>query len=72
MMTHSLFPRLKAFLARFAADESGAVTVDWVVLTAGLIGLTLLVMSTVGNGLEFQADSLSAGLSGLTGLLPWN
>ena len=28
----------KAF-SRFAADESGAVTVDWVVLTAAIVGL---------------------------------
>ena len=72
MMTHSLFPRLKAFAKAFIADEDGAVTVDWVVLTAGVIALTLVVTSTVGGGLQIQADSLSAGLAQLTSLLPWN
>ena len=28
----------------FRADESGAVTVDWVVLTAAIVGLGLVVM----------------------------
>ena len=28
-------------LIRFAKDESGAVTVDWVVLTGGIVGLAL-------------------------------
>lgn len=36
----------------FLADESGAVTVDWVVLTAALVGLGLAVISVVSGGLE--------------------
>lgn len=30
---------------RFAADENGAVTVDWVVLTAAVVGLGVLLFS---------------------------
>lgn len=30
---------------RFHADESGAVTVDWVVLTAGVVTLVLVAMA---------------------------
>ena len=33
-------------------DESGAVTVDWVVLTAGLVGLGLATMAVVSGGVE--------------------
>lgn len=32
-------------LRRFWQDESGAVTVDWVVLTAGVVALTMIVVS---------------------------
>lgn len=35
----------------FAGDESGAVTVDWVVLTAALVGLGLAVMGVVSTGI---------------------
>ena len=40
------------FFKSFANDESGAVTVDWVVLTAAIVGLGMVVMSTVGGGIE--------------------
>ena len=30
----------------FKNDESGAVTVDWVVLTAAIVGLGMVVMTT--------------------------
>ncbi|PWJ19082.1 hypothetical protein [Jannaschia seohaensis] len=36
----------------FLADESGAITVDWVVLTAALVGLGLAVMAVVSGGAE--------------------
>ncbi|WP_103332668.1 Flp family type IVb pilin [Pseudotabrizicola formosa] len=32
-------------IKNFANDESGAVTVDWVVLTAAVVGLGLLVIN---------------------------
>jgi Flp pilus assembly pilin Flp len=35
----------------FRSDESGAVTVDWVVLTAAIVGLGMVVMTTVGGGI---------------------
>lgn len=36
----------------FSADEAGAVTVDWVVLTAALVGLGLAVMGVISGGIE--------------------
>ncbi|WP_420394764.1 hypothetical protein [Nioella sp.] len=36
----------------FFLNESGAVTVDWVVLTAGLVGLGLATMAVVSTGVE--------------------
>ena len=32
---------------RFEEDEEGAVTVDWVVLTAAIVGLALAVLAAV-------------------------
>ena len=48
----------------FANDESGAVTVDWVVLTAAIVGLGLIVMQTVGGGIEDLAGKIEADLKG--------
>ena len=36
----------------FAKSESGAVTVDWVVLTAAIVGLGLAVLAVVSAGVE--------------------
>jgi Flp pilus assembly pilin Flp len=38
------------FIRTFAADEDGAVTVDWVVLTAAIVGLGIAVATVVGGG----------------------
>jgi len=43
----------------FASDESGAVTVDWVVLTAAIVGLGLVVMTTVGTAIKTQATAIA-------------
>jgi hypothetical protein len=49
----------------FLHDNSGAVTVDWVVLTAALVGLGLAVMAVVSEGLEDSSgdirDTLARG-----------
>lgn len=59
----------------FLSDESGAVTVDWVVLTAALVGLGLAVISVVSTGLEdlsgdiqgqLEADHVTAGFTSTT------
>ena len=44
--------KLQNFIKKFFNDESGAVTVDWVVLTAAIVGLGLVVMQVVGGGIE--------------------
>lgn len=43
----------------FYSDESGAVTVDWVVLTAALVGLGLAAISVVGSGLDEPTAALN-------------
>ncbi len=53
---------MKLFNA-FLNDESGAVTVDWVVLTAAIVGLGIAVMTTVGSGTTTYADKISAHMA---------
>ena len=43
----------------FKNDESGAVTVDWVVLTAAVVGLGIAVSGTVGEAVTEQATNIS-------------
>jgi len=43
---------MKTHLLPFLADEDGAVTVDWVVLAAGVITLALAATGVVVNGTE--------------------
>jgi hypothetical protein len=46
----------------FAKSESGAVTVDWVVLTAAIVGLGLAVMAVVSNGVEDLSGDITNSL----------
>lgn len=43
---------MRPWLTRFWQDDAGAVTLDWVVLTAALVGTGFAVMSTVVTGIE--------------------
>jgi Flp pilus assembly pilin Flp len=54
------------FIQNFVRDEDGAVTVDWVVLTAAVVGLGLAVLSTVRAGATDLAADIGAELSGTT------
>ncbi len=51
-------------LKTFIDDDSGAVTVDWVVLTAAVIGLGAAVSASVGAGITDLAGDISSNLSG--------
>ena len=51
-------------LKNFIASESGAVTVDWVVLTAALVGLGLAVMGVVSTGVESASTDINGALDG--------
>lgn len=49
---------------KFHNDESGAVTVDWVVLTAAIVGLGLVVMTTVGTAVNKESAKIGTELGG--------
>ncbi len=53
------------FLKNFRADESGAVTVDWVVLTAAIVGLGIAVLTTVQTGAEDLATDIGDELTAI-------
>jgi Flp pilus assembly pilin Flp len=44
---------------RFKKDEDGAVTVDWVVLTAAIVGLGVAVIASVRTATESLGDRIS-------------
>ncbi|OUD08882.1 hypothetical protein BVC71_09170 [Marivivens niveibacter] len=50
------------FIKNFRNDEDGAVTVDWVVLTAALVGIGIAVISTVSGGTTAMGDKMSTML----------
>ncbi len=50
------------YIKNFIASESGAVTVDWVVLTAALVGLGLAVMAVISGGVQDLSGEIQAGL----------
>lgn len=46
-------------MKRFARDEDGAVTVDWVVLTAAIVGLAVVAF----NSIETSTSNLATGIT---------
>jgi Flp pilus assembly pilin Flp len=52
-------------MKRFLRDDSGAVTVDWVVLTAFMAGFGFAVASIISTAARDPADGLGAQLSAM-------
>ncbi len=52
---------------RFAQDEDAAVTVDWVMLTAGVVALNiLLVVNMIEDGIRLNAEYINGNLAEAT------
>lgn len=47
----------------FKNDESGAVTVDWVVLTAAVVGLGLVASSVIGPAITSKGGLIAADIA---------
>jgi Flp pilus assembly pilin Flp len=47
------------FIKNFRADEDGAVTVDWVVLTAAVVGLAIAAYASIETGASNLTSSTS-------------
>jgi Flp pilus assembly pilin Flp len=52
------------FIKNFRKDEAGAVTVDWVVLTAAVVGLAVAAYTSIETG----ATSLTSNTATFMGL----
>jgi len=50
------------FMKNFVKEEDGAVTVDWVVLTAAVVGLGVAGVATVQGGITGLADKVETEL----------
>ena len=48
---------------KFANDESGAVTVDWVVLTAAIVGIAIAVITLISGGIESASNGINDELN---------
>lgn len=56
--------KLMNIFKSFANDEAGAVTVDWVVLTAAVVGLGAIVGGTILPGIETAGDNVVTAIGG--------
>ena len=54
---------MKSWIATFRDNEDGAVTVDWVVLTAAIVGLGVALLALIANGATDNAEGLGAHMS---------
>ena len=50
------------FIKNFRNDEDGAVTVDWVVLTAAVVGLAVAAYSSIETGASGLTSKTSSFL----------
>lgn len=54
------------FIKNFHADEDGAVTVDWVVLTAAVVALGVGAVSVVGGSIDGLAAKIQTSVNSAT------
>lgn len=50
-------------VSRFVRDEDGAVTVDWVVLTAAIVGLGIAVIAVVAGSIGDVTAAIEADIN---------
>jgi Flp pilus assembly pilin Flp len=53
---------MTTFFNNFCNEEDGAVTVDWVVLTAAIVGLGIAGVATIQGGVDTAAESVDTSL----------
>jgi len=56
---------MKTALHRFVKDESGAITVDWVVLTAAVVALGVAAAAAMATGTTELSDNIWAYMDSL-------
>jgi len=58
--------KLANLIKTFRRDEDGAVTVDWVVLTAAIVGLGIVVLGSVTSGVTNLSSDIQDNLTNQT------
>jgi len=58
--------KFSKLIRRFVRNEEGAVTVDWVVLTAAIVGLATAIILLVQGGASDLASDISSALAGIS------
>ncbi|WP_425092713.1 pilus assembly protein [Tropicimonas sp. S265A] len=53
---------LKTLIKDFIDQEDGAVTVDWVVLTAAIVGLAVAVYGVISQGVQDLSTDIDTQL----------
>jgi Flp pilus assembly pilin Flp len=53
---------MKNFFLKFRKSESGAISVDWVVLTATVVGLSGASALLIGDGVESLSGTIGEGV----------
>jgi Flp pilus assembly pilin Flp len=56
---------MRHYFDRFLRDDSGAVTVDWVVLTAFMVGFGFAIALIISTAAQDPADGLGAHLTAM-------
>ena len=54
------------YIKNFRNDEDGAVTVDWVVLTAAVVALAGAAYTSISGGTSALTSSTASALTGVT------
>jgi Flp pilus assembly pilin Flp len=49
---------MKHVLRKFRKDETGAIAVDWVALSAAIVGLAVGVVAVIGESTDVAANSV--------------
>ena len=53
----------------FLKDEAGAVTVDWVVLTAAVVGLGMVIFAVIAPAVNNLTNEIGAEMNEATAVL---
>jgi len=53
------------FIKNFRKDEAGAVTVDWVVLTAAVVGLGVAAYGSINTGTTTLTGKVNTYMNGI-------
>ncbi len=51
-------------IRKYFSDESGEVTIEWVLLTAGVVGISIAALTIIAGGIGTSAHKIAEELGG--------